>query len=230
MKVLGIETASRVCGAAVADEGRIVVDVWVEARNVHAERLMPLIEEVLSGAKTTLGALDALAVSAGPGSFTGLRVGVSVAKGLAFATGKPLAGVPTLLALAERAVRESPRPLPEIIVPVLDARREEVYFQIFCREDEEVTSLSEPDVARVDDVCRLLAGRGALLTGEAAGKVLDAAGEEGELVRARNDVARCSAGLVALLGESMVRDGVTVDPAVFEPRYIKEFFLKAPHP
>jgi tRNA threonylcarbamoyladenosine biosynthesis protein TsaB len=229
MKVLGIETASRVCGAAVAAEGRVVADAWVEARNVHAERLMSLIEEALAGAKTVLGDVDALAVSAGPGSFTGLRVGVSVAKGLAFATGKPVAGVPTLLALAERAVRESPRPLPEFIVPVLDARREEVYYQIFRWEDEAVTSITEPEVARMDEVCNLLGGRAVLLTGEAAEKVLDAAGGGKGVVRAQNDVARCSAGIIALLGESMVRDGATVDPAVLEPRYIKDFFLKLPH-
>jgi tRNA threonylcarbamoyladenosine biosynthesis protein TsaB len=228
VKVLGIETASRVCGAAVAAEGRILADRWVEERNVHAECLMSLIEEALAGAKIPLGDLDALAVSAGPGSFTGLRVGVSVAKGLAFATGKPLAGVPTLLGLAERAVRESHGPLPEIIVPVLDARREEVYFQIFRPGKGEVTSITEPEVARVDGFFRNLKGRTALLTGEGAQKVLDAAGGAGA-VRAEDDVARCSAGIIALLGESMVLDGATVDPAVLEPRYIKDFFLKLPH-
>lgn len=228
MNVLGIETATRVCGAAVAAEGRVLSDVWVEARNVHAERLMSLIDQALGAAGVALGALDAVAVSEGPGSFTGLRVGVSAAKGLAFATGKPLAGVPTLFALAERAARSSAAPEGTIIVPLLDARREEVYYQIFRKENAAAVPLSQPRAAQIGDVCALLAGFPALLTGESGATVLKRGVTGGRAILAGADIARCSAAMIALLGETMVRRGETVNPADLEPRYIKEFFLKAP--
>lgn len=228
MRVLGIETATLVCGAAVAADGRVMADAWVESRNVHAERLMSLIDEALRGAETGLGAIDAIAVSTGPGSFTGLRIGVSVAKGLAYATGKPLVGVPTLTAIAERAARESRQRVPEIIVPLLDARRGEVYYQMFRSEGGAAVPLAGPQVARVAEVQTLLAGRQVLITGEAAEKGVEAGRTGGGAVLAEQALARCSAGMVALLGETMVRAGLTVDPASLEPRYIKEFFLRAP--
>ncbi len=228
MRVLGIETATRVCGAAVAADGRVLADAWVEARNVHAERLMSLIGSALGDAGVALADLDAIAVSEGPGSFTGLRVGVSAAKGLAYATGKPLAGVPTLLALAERAVRGSSHSGEEVIVPLLDARREEVYYQMFRRENGAAVPLGEPQAGPIPEVCLALAGRPVLLTGESAGAVMQSGliGERAAVVE--SDVARCSAGMIALLGETMVRRGMTVNPADLEPRYIREFFLKAP--
>lgn len=229
MRVLGIETATLVCGAAVAIDGRVAADAWVEERNVHAERLMALIDQVLRDAETGTGALDAIAVSEGPGSFTGLRVGVSVAKGLAHATGKLLAGVPTLTAIAERTVREHARSVPELIVPLLDARRGEVYYQLFKCENGLVVPLAGPEVGLIAGVRALLAGRPVLVTGEAAERVMEGgwSGDGPPLVASRA-IARCSAGTIALLGERMVRAGLTVDPAALEPRYIKEFFLRAP--
>lgn len=222
MTVLGIETATLVCGAALSDDGRVLADRWVELRNVHAERLMSLVDEALRG--VGLPAVDAIAVSAGPGSFTGLRVGVSVAKGLAFAAGKPLVAVPTLTAIAERAARESVE--GELIVPLLDARQGEVYYQLFRREKGAV-ACGEPAAGRVDEVLAQVAGKDVLFTGEAAARAVEAAG--GAVRSAEKAIARCSAGMIALLGEMMARDGLTVEPGLLEPRYIKEFFLKAPH-
>ncbi len=228
MNVLGIETATRVCGAAVAAEGRILADAWEESRNIHAERLMSLIEQALETAGLDLGALDAIAVSEGPGSFTGLRVGVSAAKGLAYATAKPLAGVPTLLALAERAVRASAVPEGGLIVPLLDARREEVYYQVFRREKGAALPLGEPLAAQIPEFWARLAERQVLLTGESAEAVLKRGARGGRVALAASDIARCSAGMIAILGETTIRAGNTVNAADLEPRYVKEFFLKTP--
>ncbi len=189
---------------------------------------MSLIEQALETAGLGLGALDAIAVSEGPGSFTGLRVGVSTAKGLAYATGKPVAGVPTLLALAERAVRASAVPEGGLIVPILDARREEVYYQVFRREHGAAVPVDEPLAAQIPEVWSRLAQQPILLTGESAAVVLKRGAADGSATLAPIDIARCSAGMIAILGEAMVRAGKTVNPADFEPRYIKEFFLKAP--
>lgn len=228
MRVLGIETATMVCGAAVAEDGRVVAECQVEARNVHAERLMSLVKQALAAAGAGLDAVDAIAVSEGPGSFTGLRVGVSAAKGLAYATGKPLVGVPTLAALAEHAVRASAVPAGSVIVPLLDARRGEVYYQLFSQENGDAVPIGEPRAAEISEVVALLAERPALLTGEAAGTVLTMGAGVGGAVQARSDIARCHAGTIALMGEALVRDGLSVPLEDFEPRYVKEFFPKAP--
>ena len=95
-------------------------------RGSHARTLLPLIDEVLAAGGVALRALDLLAVSIGPGSFTGLRIGLSVAKGLALATGLPVVGVPTLAAYADTA-----GPRPGLVCPVLDARKGEVYAAAF---------------------------------------------------------------------------------------------------
>jgi tRNA threonylcarbamoyladenosine biosynthesis protein TsaB len=227
--VLGIETATLVCGAAVAIDGSVVADEWVEARNVHAERLMALIDRALGIAEIRPDGLDGIAVSEGPGSFTGLRVGVSVAKGLAYATGKPLAGVPTLRAIAERAVRECARPVPEFVIPLLDARRGEVYYQLFRIENGVVVSLGGPEAGGSAWVGTMLAGRKAFITGEAAERLFEGGWRGGgNAILAEPGMRRCSAGMIALLGGEMVRAGLAVDPADLEPRYIKEFFLRAP--
>lgn len=222
MTVLGIESATLVCGAALAADGRVLSDRWVEERNVHAERILSLVDGAVGAAG--LGAVDAIAVSAGPGSFTGLRVGVSVAKALAFAVGRPLVAVGTLEAIAVRTARRCDA--GRLIVPVLDARQGEVYYQVFLREGGCVPR-TEPEAGSLTDLLARLAGEDVLLTGEAAGKVAEAS--HGTLRCAERSVARSSAGTIALLGEGMARDGRTVDAAALEPRYIKEFFLKTPH-
>ncbi len=228
MRVLGIETATMVCGAAVTEKGRVVAECQVEARNVHAERLMSLVEQALASAGAGLDAVDAIAVSEGPGSFTGLRVGVSVAKGLAYATGKPLVGVPTLGALAQQAVRASAVPPGKVIVPLLDARRGEVYYQLFSHENGAAIPIGEPRAAEISEVVALLAEHPAVLTGEAAGTVQRMGPAGGASVQAGRDIARCHAATIALMGEALVRDGASAALEDFEPRYVKEFFPTAP--
>lgn len=126
MRVLGIETATSVASVGVVEEGRALAERAVPMRGSHAQTLLPLVDEVLTAAGLGLNALDLIAVSIGPGSFTGLRIGLSVAKGIALATGLPVVGVPTLDAYACAAgVRSG------LLCPVLDARKGEVYAAAF---------------------------------------------------------------------------------------------------
>lgn len=135
MKVLGIEAATPLAGAAVVDGQRLLAQSVLDVHRAPAERLLSLVERVLADgglgatgacAARTVPALDLIAVSAGPGSFTGIRVGFATAAGLAQGSGLPLAGVPTLSVLAA--------PLASAGLPVLallDARRGEVYYALF---------------------------------------------------------------------------------------------------
>lgn len=126
MIVLGIESASMQGGVALVGGQGVVAEYVLNVEATYAERLMPAIDRVLQDARITILEVEGLAVSIGPGSFTGLRIGLSTVKGLALATGKPVVGVPTLHALAWS--------LPYCrypVCPILDARKKEVYCALF---------------------------------------------------------------------------------------------------
>lgn len=230
MSVLAIETATSVCGAAVASDGVIQALAEVDGKNVHSDRLLPLIEGALEEAGTPLVNIDAIAVSIGPGSFTGLRIGLSVAKGLVFATGKPLIAVPTLEALAFRIVHAGAARPGQSILAALDARRNEVYCQLFHTDGRDLSPAWEVGDLTVEEVVGRLENAGVFITGDAREKIRSTLTTESDrrIAYADADLARCSAGAVALLGERRFISGMTEDPSVLEPKYIKEFFLKVP--
>ncbi len=120
--VLALDTADRTAGAAVAVEGAVRAEIVEQAAPRQAQRILGLVEDCLHAAGVSRGDLVAVAVTRGPGAFTGLRVGLATAKGLALALGVPVVGVSTLEALARSAV-----PWPGWIVPVLDAKKRQVY-------------------------------------------------------------------------------------------------------
>lgn len=212
MKVLALETATRVCGVALVEGGTILASREVDEKHVHAERLMGLIEEA-TGDQGGIGAIGAVAVSLGPGSFTGLRIGVSVAKGLAYGGEIALVGVPTLEALIERARALSTSVKPgEKIVALLQARRGEYY----------VAEEGNPEVhvmpaAKISDA---YSREGIILTGDC-----EALGPAAELRFVESAVRRCSAESVGILGERMILEGKRDDVRTLEPRYTLEFLL-----
>ncbi|MBQ6072301.1 MAG: tRNA (adenosine(37)-N6)-threonylcarbamoyltransferase complex dimerization subunit type 1 TsaB [Bacteroidales bacterium] len=125
-KILMIETSTECCSVALADGTQILASRVNETPRQHAAQLVPYIQEVLKESGVSANALDAVAVSEGPGSYTGLRVGVSTAKGICFGAGVPLIGIDTLEILARQAEGRHDR-----IIAMLDARRMEVYAAPF---------------------------------------------------------------------------------------------------
>jgi tRNA threonylcarbamoyladenosine biosynthesis protein TsaB len=155
MKILSIETATDVCSAAVIAGGEVAGRRTITRPRMHAERLVPIIGECLDEAGLPASALDAVAVSAGPGSYTGLRIGVSTAKGIVFATGARLIAVPTLEALAVHHLTTS----GDRVACVMPSRRGECYAAVFeCGEDESVLRLLPEGVVAVDELADLLSG------------------------------------------------------------------------
>lgn len=126
MRVLAVETSTLAGGVALLDGDRVLAEYRLNVRVTHSERLMAVIDRVLGDAGWAVGHLEGLAVAVGPGSFTGLRIGLSTVKGLAVALGIPVAGVPTLDAMAAALPFAA---LP--VCPVLDARKGEVYCSIY---------------------------------------------------------------------------------------------------
>ena len=233
MSILAIETATSVCGAALASGGRVVSELWVEERSVHAERLFGLIDGVLTEAARDPHDLRAVAVSIGPGSFTGLRIGLSAAKGFHLSLGIPLIEVPTLTALARRAI-----PLFEgrsgHILAALDARRDEVYCQTFDVQEGNIAEAGEVLAQSLREVCAGLPDGDIVLTGDGRQKVYGGVSTIPALqtrsVRVADDaVARCSAAEVARMGEVLFAQRRFADARSLEPRYVKEVFLRSSH-
>ncbi len=171
MIVLGLDTAAGACSAAVLDGERLLAQRCETMVRGHQERLAPLVQETMAQAGLPFAALDRIAVTVGPGSFTGVRVGLAFAKGLALALDRPCIGVGTLDALAASAGPDG------LVAAVIDAKRGQVYLQVFA----DGVALMAPDsldiavaAARLVELrqgraCRLVGTGAALLGGDAAG-------------------------------------------------------------
>src|SRR5512136_1856278 len=162
MLILGIETATRTGGVAVVSENGVIAEYTLNIEITHSERLMETVDRVLTGAKITLADLDGFSVSVGPGSFTGLRIGVATIKGMAFVTGKPVAAVPTLKALAWN-VPHAGHP----VCPLLDAGKKEVYSALYRYENGSLSTAMAEENLSLQDLARRITER-AVFTGEGA--------------------------------------------------------------
>jgi len=164
MLILAIDTALDACAAAVLDTeaGRLTARESLPMKRGHAEALMPLIARVVKQAGISFAALDRIAVTTGPGSFTGLRVGLSAARGIALAAGKPVVGLTTLTAYAAAVVSESGQ---HPIISAIDARHDQVYFQVVSGD---AGSLIRPRVAPVEEALEASRFGAPLLVGNAA--------------------------------------------------------------
>jgi tRNA threonylcarbamoyladenosine biosynthesis protein TsaB len=226
VKVLAIETATTVCAAALVVDGRVVSEASVCERYVHAEKLMQQVDAVLREGNCSLFQLDGVAVSIGPGSFTGLRIGLSVAKGLSYAAEKKLVAVPTLHALSRRAVDEGIVRDGEYVLAVIDARRDEVYGQLFHVLDGRMELQDEPRDVPVGDLRAEIPLTNTWLTGDASSKVQSVAADLPQLSVVPEGFGRCSAGSVGRVGEMLLTGGIEADVATLEPFYIKEVYFK----
>src|SRR5471030_2964914 len=143
--ILQIETATTVCSVALSKDGVVLAVKQMDQRNIHAEVITLYIEELLTTTGTKYSDLDAIAVSCGPGSYTGLRIGVSTAKGLCYALDKPLIAVETLKAMADGMMAQLKDQLAEntLLCPMIDARRMEVFTAVFNNKSEQVTPTAE---------------------------------------------------------------------------------------
>ena len=126
MTILAIDSSAKAASVCIANEEKIIGEFFINTSLTHSQTLMPMTEQLLKNTEMTIGEVDAIAVNAGPGSFTGIRIGISTVKGLALAANKPCAGVSTLEAMAWHGVSAS-----SFICPVMDARRNQVYNALF---------------------------------------------------------------------------------------------------
>jgi tRNA threonylcarbamoyl adenosine modification protein YeaZ len=208
MRVLAIDTALEACSAAVLDSARqgIAAHESIAMQRGHAEALMPLIARVMERAGLDFASLDRIAVTTGPGSFTGLRVGLAAARGLGLASGKPVVGLTTLAALAAPFIAaDDSKP----VVAAIDARHDHIYLQVFGPGGRSIVA---PRLASVRDALRVGATGSPRIVGSAA-KILAAAWPAGERPPAAIDARRApDIDWVARLGAAAAETAAPVKP------------------
>lgn len=223
--LLSLETSSPICGVALSVGGELLAQAELRIEKSHASHLLPLAENLLKLAGHTLADVGAVALSAGPGSYTGLRIGAASAKGLCAALGIPLLAVSTLQALAQPVIRTTPAATRWAFCPMLDARRQEVFTAIY---DADLTArLPEtPQVLSVEWLHELLAAAPTVFFGSGAAKCRALLGEHPNA--AFLDGIEPTAAAVAQLGTDQWRRQLWEDVAYFEPHYLKEAHTTTP--
>ena len=217
MKLLALDTSTSVLTAAVCGDARLLAETYVDCGRAHSERLMATVDWLLNQASLTLRDLDGLAVAVGPGSFTGLRIGVSAMKGLAFAMELPLVPVSTLDALAQGSAIAN-----GMVCPLLDARMKEVYAAVYRFEQGRREKTLDDRVAPIDAVLDEL-GEGPVLF------VGDGAALYGDRIRERMPAARFGplavgprASAVAVEALAKLSMGGTNPAADVSPVYLRK--------
>lgn len=217
MKVLAIETSTPAGGAALLDGDQLVGEYTLNVKTTHSERLLAAVDRLLQDAGWPPGMLEGLAVAVGPGSFTGLRIGISTVKGLAFSLGIPVAAVSTLEALAwGLPFAKGP------VCPVLDARKGEVYAALFHWEGESLVRDWEDQALDPEELCRRLSGP-VTLVGDGIVRYGSLFKEQlGPRVTFAPAARRlASAACVGQLGHARLASGDVVNPVTLAPRYLR---------
>lgn len=213
--LLAIDTSTENCSVALVHDGKLTTRD-IESPREHSQKLLPFVEEVLDSAGVSLAELDGLVVGAGPGSFTGVRIGVSMAQGLAFSADLPVYPVCSLQALAQQAIRKND---VAGVVACIDARMGEVYYALYANENGVAVAQSEPAVAKPDtnliDTWRLK-GWGTAGTGwDVYADILD---ENHELKHSDNSRLPLAEDMLTVV------NGAGVDPVqaeLLEPLYVR---------
>ena len=218
-RILAIETATKICSVALSDNGSVFAESTLHVPQVHVERLVVCANEMMENVHLNYADLDAVAVSNGPGSFTGLRIGLSVAKGIVFALDKKLIAVPTLDAIALKARDFAGE---RVVVPLLHARAGEFYHASFKIGGSGLVRLEEYGIAEAAEIANKF-DKETLFVGEGVGAFLSNGAVTGKFSRDSMRVMDASAREVAMLAIDRFSRGEFSDLRSLAPLYIKDF-------
>ncbi|MES4920950.1 tRNA (adenosine(37)-N6)-threonylcarbamoyltransferase complex dimerization subunit type 1 TsaB [Hoylesella timonensis] len=223
--ILNIETSTDVCSVAVSQDGTCIFEKEDSSGPNHAVKLGVFVDEALSFIDSHLIPLDAVAVSCGPGSYTGLRIGVSMAKGICYGRSVKLLSVPTLhLLCVPVLLREQIQEENALLCPMLDARRMEVYAQLFDRALNEVRPI-QADVVDADTYKSYLDERSVYFFGNGAEKCIEVINHpNAHLIKNVEPLAK---NMFPLAEKRMMNEQFE-DVAYFVPFYLKDFVAKTP--
>jgi tRNA threonylcarbamoyladenosine biosynthesis protein TsaB len=219
--ILHIETATQVCSVALSSGNELVLLKESNEKNNHSASLTVFIDEIMKAAGLPYGSLDAVAVSMGPGSYTGLRIGVSAAKGICFAIDKPLIAISTLQAMAAGAEKGT----PSLLCPMIDARRMEVYNALY---NNDLTTFREirAEIINESSFNEELSNQQVWFFGDGAAKCKTLL-ENHPNARFIDDFQPSAVHMINLANEKYFRSEFE-DVAYFEPFYLKDFIPGIP--
>ena len=223
--ILNIETSTDVCSVAISDNGQVIFNKEDHSGPNHAVKLGVYVDEALSFIDAHGISLEAVAVSCGPGSYTGLRIGVSMAKGICYGRDVKLISIPTLELMAVPVlIGEHPAEEDALIVPMLDARRMEVYAKVMDRALKEVRPI-QADIVDADTYKEYLDRGTVYFFGNGAEKCMEVINHpNARLVKGIEPLAKN----MAPLAEKRFVEGKFEDVAYFVPFYLKDFVAKMP--
>ncbi|MCR5734488.1 MAG: tRNA (adenosine(37)-N6)-threonylcarbamoyltransferase complex dimerization subunit type 1 TsaB [Lachnospiraceae bacterium] len=231
MKILSVDSSGLVATVAIAADDELIAEYTINYKKTHSQTLLPMLDEIRSMTELDLDTIDAIAVTKGPGSFTGLRIGSATVKGLGLALNKPIIPVPTVDALAYNAWGYN-----GLICPVMDARRDQVYTGIYAFERDESGRVSDfktymeqqpMDIEDLADELKKTAEKQAILfLGDGVPvyrEKLDYLMKERNLIHeyAPLNMSRQRAGSAAVLAARLYREGVTESAAEHRPEYLR---------
>jgi tRNA threonylcarbamoyladenosine biosynthesis protein TsaB len=218
--ILSLETSTKVCSVALHKNDELLATAEIHVAQSHASKLAPLIEKIIHFASIQVSEMEAIAVSAGPGSYTGLRIGTSTAKGLCFTLGTPLIAVNTLDLLAFQMSRVVTTDV--LLCPMIDARRMEVYCKLTDYQLTEIHPIESLEI-REGSFSEILKTRQILFFGDGAGKCR-------AVIRHPNalfiDSIYPMASHLGFMAAEKLKNNQVEDLERFEPFYLKEFLVK----
>ena len=220
MKILGIDSSGLVASVAVVEDDQMLAEYTVNYKKTHSQTLLPMLHEIGKMTDLDMQSIDAIAVAAGPGSFTGLRIGSATAKGLGLALDKPLISVPTVAGLAYNLCGTD-----RLVCPLMDARRNQVYTGIYEFEGNELKVLEDQMAVSIDEIIEKVNGKGkaVIFLGDGV-PVFKAILEEKVQVPylfAPAHMNKQRAGAVAALGLCYAKAGKLESAAEHQPDYLR---------
>lgn len=220
MRILSVECSAGPASAAVVENGKILSSSYVNIKMTHSETLLPMIESVLKMSRTDVSELEGIAVSAGPGSFTGIRIGIAAIKGIAAPRKIPCAAVSTL-----RAMAETFRGRSCIVCAVMDARCNQVYNALFEIEGESIKRLCDDRALMCDElkseIEKLGGAKEIVVTGDGADLFYKYVSDIPSVRKTYETEKYQHAASVGLAGEELFANGDTVSPEELLPVYLR---------
>ena len=217
-RLLAVDTCSEVCGVALAVDGEIKNELIVNQGGTHTKNVMDAVDALLRISRSSIDGMDAFAVTQGPGSFTGLRIGISTVKGLATAMDKPMVGISSLDMLAHQACGNTP-----LVCALMDARRNEVYWRVYRRSDQGLSPLTPEKVgpavevaSHIQDACFMI-GNGTREYRKTLEPLLKV-----KVTWARDGENGLRPSMLARLGWRKFERGDTLSADAFRPVYLRK--------
>ncbi len=224
MKILAVDSSSLTASVAIVEEDITIAEYTVNYKKTHSQTLLPMLDEIVKMTEQDLQTIDAIAVAAGPGSFTGLRIGSATVKGLAQALDKPVVSVPTVDGLAGNLYGTD-----KLVCPIMDARRNQTYTGLyeFCKKDEsyEMNCLQQQCAVDIMEILGKIndLGREVIFLGDGVPVFMDVirANLQVPYTFAPNSCNRQRAAVIGFIGMQLFKNGVYEDAASHAPEYLR---------